>query len=109
MGVHFSKPTLFDGTVNVEEPEVLVYEPKNGRLRLVAAEYRTCLGLESCDDPSGNPHVMGHLYHFVPGPNRYGPISFYELHVWAWKDNPNGSFADWNPKATCAEWGGTAF
>jgi serine/threonine protein kinase len=23
------------------------------------------------------------------------------------KDNPHGSFADWNPKATCADWGGT--
>jgi len=50
---------------------------------------------------------MGHLYHFVPGPNRYGSIQFYELHVWAWKDNPHGSFADWNPKASCAAWGGT--
>jgi hypothetical protein len=52
---------------------------------------------------------MGHLYHFVPGPNRYGPDPFYELHVWAWKDNPHGSFADWNPKATCVEWGGMTF
>lgn len=23
------------------------------------------------------------------------------LHVWAWRDNPSGLFADWNPKATC--------
>ena len=41
MGVHFVKFALFDGTVDVEHPEVLVYEPRNGRLHLVAAEYVT--------------------------------------------------------------------
>jgi hypothetical protein len=54
------------------------------------------------------PHVMGHLYHFVPVSNRYGSTPFYELHVWAWKNNPYWSFTDWNPRATCAEWGGTS-
>lgn len=38
MGVHFAKLNLFDGQVDVQTPEVLVYEPRNGRLRLVAAE-----------------------------------------------------------------------
>ena len=39
MGVHFAKGELVDGTIDVQNPEVLVYEPKNGRLQLVAAEY----------------------------------------------------------------------
>ena len=26
---------------------------------------------------------------------------FYELHVWAWRDNPNGAFVDWNPRVSC--------
>ena len=39
MGVHFANFALFDGTVDVENPEVLVYEPRNGRLHLVAAEF----------------------------------------------------------------------
>ena len=47
---------------------------------------------------------MGHLFHFAPGPNRYGPPAFYELHVWAWKDNPKGTFTDWNSTASCVEW-----
>lgn len=110
MGVHFVKFSLFDGTVDVESPEVLVYEPRNGQLHLVAAEYVVpAAAWNPANDPSGVPNVMGHLYHFVSGPNRYGPDAFYELHVWAWKDNPHGSFADWNPKATCVEWGGTTF
>jgi hypothetical protein len=37
----------------------------------------------------------------VPEPNRYRLPAFYELHVWAWEDNPNGSFADWNTLVSC--------
>ncbi len=62
-----------------------------------------------CHDDFDLPHLMGHLLHFAPGPNRYGPPAFYELHVWAWKQNPKGSFADWNPKVSCIDWEGAAF
>ena len=30
-----------------------------------------------------------------------GLPAFYELHVWAWKDNPTGTFADMNPTVSC--------
>ena len=36
-----------------------------------------------------------------PVPNRYGLPAFYEIHVWAWQDNPKGSYADWNTRVTC--------
>ena len=49
------------------------------------------------------PAIMGQLMHFVGSPNRYGLPPFYELHVWAWRFNPNGAFVDWNPKVSCAE------
>jgi hypothetical protein len=51
---------------------------------------------------------MGHMFHYAPGPNRYGPPAFYELHVWAWKSNPRGTFADWNPTVSCAGYRVTA-
>ena len=41
MGVHYVKPCLFDGGPDVENPEALVYKPRNNRLRLVAVEYIT--------------------------------------------------------------------
>ena len=105
MGVHYANFALFDDVVEVEHPEVLVYEPRNGRLQLVAAEYVTpAEAWDPAHDPSDKPQLMGHLFHFAPGPNRYGPAAFYELHVWAWKNNPHGSFADWNPDVTCASW-----
>src|SRR5262245_10963193 len=105
MGVHYSNFALFDGRIDIENPQVLVYEPRNGRLHLVAAEY--VVPAEAWDpnhEPSDKPSLMGHLYHFAPGPNRYAPIAFYELHVWAWKDNPSGTFADWNPTVSCSDW-----
>jgi hypothetical protein len=34
-------------------------------------------------------------------PNRYGLPAYYALHVWAWRDNPNGAFVDWNPHVSC--------
>jgi hypothetical protein len=40
----------------------------------------------------------------VGSPNRYGIPAFYELHIWAWKDNPRGTFADFNPNVTCDEY-----
>jgi hypothetical protein len=111
MGVHYVKPPLFDGQLDVDHPEALVYEPtSNGRLHLVAVEYITPADAWHGSHGVGvQPGLLGHLFHFAPGPNRYGPGAFYELHVWAWKNNPRGPFADWNPNVSCADWGGATF
>jgi hypothetical protein len=104
MGIHFVKTSLFDGQLSVTEPEALVYEPKrNGQLELVAIEYITPFtAWHGSHAPGVQPDLMGHLCHYVSGPNRYGADAFYELHVWAWKNNPSGEFADWNPNVVCA-------
>ena len=49
---------------------------------------------------------MGQLFQYNSSPNRYGIPAFYELHVWAWKDNPDGMFVDWNPRVSCEEFTG---
>ncbi len=54
------------------------------------------------------PVLMGQLFNYVGAPNRYGLPAFYELHVWAWKSNPAGMFADWNPRVSCEEFVGDA-
>ena len=105
MGVHFVNFALFDDRLEVDQPEALVYEPKNGRFHLVAAEYITPdEAWDASHEDVDLPALMGHLFHFVPGPNRYGPPAFWELHVWAWKHNPRGTFTDWNPMVSCVEW-----
>ncbi len=41
---------------------------------------------------------------FAGGPNRYRIPGFYDLHVWAWKGNPLGTFADWNSRVSCDDY-----
>jgi hypothetical protein len=48
MGVHFvNRAFLLDGELNVNEPEALIYELKNGRARLVGVEH-IVLGAVGC-------------------------------------------------------------
>jgi hypothetical protein len=104
MGVHFVNPTLIpDGKLDPQRPESLVYESMNGRLRLVAAEF---IVFKADWEAQGNktpPALLGQLLNFVAAPNRFGNPDFYELHVWAWKDNPFGTFVDWNPRVSCVD------
>ena len=34
--------------------------------------------------------LMGQQFHYVGSPNRDSLPAFYELHVWAWNENPHG-------------------
>jgi hypothetical protein len=106
MGVHFPNGELVgDGLLDATKPEVLVYEVKNGRYSLVAVEFLVIA--EAWDANNDSPPVlMGQTFHYAGSPNRYGLPAFYELHVWAWKTNPNGVFADWNPNVTCDSFSG---
>ena len=49
------------------------------------------------------PDVDGTAVHYNGSPNRYGIPAFYELHVWAARHNPNGVFADLNPRVSCED------
>jgi len=82
----------------------VIYEPVGSARRLVGVEYivdaPTWLA-----DPANNglpPQLDGQAFQLVGVPNRYGiPSPFFELHVWAWRDNPQGAFVDWNNNVTC--------
>ena len=47
------------------------------------------------------PKLFGHQFNFTDAGNRFGLPPFYSLHVWAWKDNPAGMFAMFNPDVHC--------
>jgi hypothetical protein len=49
------------------------------------------------------PNLFGQDFNFTDAPNRYGLPPFYSLHAWAWKENPVGTFAMWNPSVRCDE------
>lgn len=94
MGIHYVNVDLLnDGIIDIARPEAVMYEPTaNGKLALVAVEYITFEGPASLE---------GQLFNFNGAPNRYGLAPFYELHVWAWRKNPVGHFADNNPNVSC--------
>ena len=104
MGVHFVLPErLDDAAVKADAPEALIYEPQpDGSMRLVGVEFILFQGKwDNSPHTDPAPKLEGHLMNLVGAPNRYGLDAFYELHVWAWEDNPQGSFADWNTQVTC--------
>jgi len=103
MGVHYVNPALVvDGELDPEKPEALVYESKDGGLRLVAVEYIVFADAWNAHHTQP-PTLAGQLLNYIAAPNRFGNPNFYELHVWAWKDNPFGVFVDWNPTVSCVD------
>jgi hypothetical protein len=108
MGIHYANGDLVgDGELDAAHPEALLYEPKDGKLQLVGVEYVVLADAWNAAHPAP-PVLMGQLFNYVSTPNRYGLPAFYELHVWAWKSNPDGMFADWNPRVSCEEFVGGA-
>ncbi len=105
MGVHFVLPARISaGVLNAEQPEALIYEPmRNGAMRLVGVEFIVLESVWASKNPPGSvPALDGNLLNYIGAPNRYGLPAFYEIHVWAWEHNPQGSYADWNTSVTCA-------
>lgn len=108
MGIHFANGDLIgDGVLDARRPELLIYEQRGGRLRLVGVEFLVIADAWHAHNLAP-PVLMGQHFHYVGSPNRYGLPAFYELHVWAWRDNPHGMFVDWNPAVSCAEYAGDA-
>jgi hypothetical protein len=103
MGIHYVNGTLVgDGKIEKETPEALIYEPAGGgKLRLVGVEYIVDSQTWLKNNNNVPPQLDGQAFQLVGSPNRFGLDPFFELHVWAWRDNPQGAFVDWNNNVTC--------
>jgi len=107
MGLHFVKGSLVgDDVLDPTRPEILIYEPTpNGRLRLIGADFLVFAETWHKTHVE-TPELGGQLLHLFESPNRFGLPAFYTLHVWAWKDNPNGAFVNWHPNVSCENFSG---
>lgn len=97
MGFHYGRVDRLtdDAVLEVTEPEVLLYEPIDGRMRLVAVEYVVPFDILP---PTADPPVLfGQRLHV----NEDAQV--WALHAWVWKHNPSGIFEDWNPRVSCPE------
>ena len=95
MGFHYGNVGLINGSVSVDKPQLLLYEPEqNGRLRLVAVEY---IIPYTFVPRSAEPPVL-----FNQKFAQVDAFGLWGLHAWVWKENPSGMFAAWNPNVNCA-------
>ena len=101
MGVHYVNGDLVgDGEIDASKPEALIYEPSADGMRLVGVEF-VVIAETWLAHHSGPPVLEGQTFQLVNSPNRYALPAHFELHVWAWRDNPNGAFVDWNTRVSC--------
>jgi hypothetical protein len=109
MGLHYVNLALVGGgAVDAAHPQIVIYEPQpDGSKKLIGADFLVLADQWDKAHPGqGAPQLMGQLFHFFEAPNRFGLPPFYTLHVWAWKQNPNGAFVNWHPNVSCQSFSG---
>jgi hypothetical protein len=121
MGIHFFRPDLLgitappnprvNGTgthIDFTKPSILIYEPQeDGSLALVAVENLVFIKAWEAAGNVAPPSYRGVPYdRMVDDPatkvdeaHMFEP--HYDRHVWLYRDNPNGLYAQFNPTATC--------
>jgi hypothetical protein len=80
--------------VPVDQPELLLYVPQaDGSELLVAVEY--IIPYTARARSATPPVLFGQRF------KQNDTFQLWGLHVWAWKTNPSGLYADWNPQVNC--------
>lgn len=93
MGVHWLAAALVDPVFDPAQPETVLYEPqKNGRMELVGVEYIVVNVGQPAPTFNGQPFDVG---------GTPLPIPHWSLHVWLFRENPNGMFTPFNPAVSC--------
>lgn len=93
MGYHFQNNSLLDTTLDLDHPEVLVYEKMaDGTFQLNGVEFLVPISAWTAAEP---PRIMGQSL------KKADKLGIWYLHVWTWKASPTGIFADWNPDVKC--------
>jgi hypothetical protein len=94
MGYHHANAALLDDRLEVERPEMLVYErAADGEYVLNGVEYIVPYSARSKE--AEPPTIMGQKLKRADG------LQLWYLHVWIWRENGAGLFADWNAAVEC--------
>ncbi len=96
MGFHHMNRSYLTATPTVGRPQILLYERMpDGRYRLNGVEFIVPYRLWARDSVA--PVLMGQRLKHEDN------LKLWYLHVWAWTDNADGVFADFNPVVSCPE------
>ncbi|MFT3722629.1 MAG: hypothetical protein QM773_03495 [Hyphomonadaceae bacterium] len=121
MGIHYFRPDMLGVTAppnprvsgtgthtDFRNPSILIYEPQqDGSLKLVAVENLVFQKPWAATGAKAPP-----TFHGVPWDTMQDDPAtaideahmfepHYDRHVWLYRDNPNGMFAQYNPKVSC--------
>ncbi|HEX8318562.1 hypothetical protein [Longimicrobium sp.] len=121
MGIHYFRPDLLgitgppnprvSGTgthTDFSQPSILIYEPQaDGSLDLVAVENLVFIKAWEAAGNTAPPTFAGRSFDRMQDDpataldeaHMFEP--HYDLHVWLYRENPRGVFAQFNPNATC--------
>ena len=101
MGFHLINWALHDDpATDPLRPDLLVYEPApspHGQPKLVALEYEVFQQDWWAAGNTEPPSLLGQEFEAF----EFEGLEIFGLHVWLWRTNPSGLFADFNPKVQC--------
>lgn len=102
MGIHFVNGQLIGPKPDPLKPQALLYVPRDGGMDLVGVEWfvPVATGVKEA------PVLYGQKFEGpMPGHEPLLPkdLQHYDLHMWLFRHNPSGLFADTNPDASCKE------
>ena len=102
MGIHYiNGAQVKKNEIDIEYPQALIYEPIGNKRQLVGVEYIVDMKKWLKDHDGATPSLDGQDFQLVGAPNRFALDPFFELHVWAWRENPQGAYVDWNNHVSC--------
>ena len=94
MGYHHINRTYVDNKIEIEKPEILLYEKRlDGSYRLNGVEY--IIPYRVWPKDSVPPKLMGRDM------LKSDELSLWYTHMWIWTPNSAGLFANWNPAVKC--------
>lgn len=104
MGYHYVNFERLDERLEPSRPEIVIYAPTaDGGRRLAAAEWMVIDRDQDLSTDDDRPSLFGHEFDGpMPGHLPGMPVH-YDLHAYAWVENPAGGFATWNATITCPE------
>jgi hypothetical protein len=128
MGIHFFRPDMLgitappnprvDGSgthTDFSKPAILIYEPQaDGSLELIAVENLVFAKAWKATGNDSSPAFHGVAYDTMiddpatPVDEAHNFEPHHDRHVWLYRENPNGIFAQFNPRVTCEHHAGGA-
>jgi hypothetical protein len=99
MGVHFLNMGLVGPKLDSTKPQILLYEQVGDKLVLTGAEWFVPTQVSKTPPSILGHQLMGPMEGHVPV--MPAELHHWDLHVWLWKDNPNGMFSPTNSAVKC--------